>query len=271
MITELLKSIEPKINTLNSHPIYARLRNLDELKFFMQRHVFAVFDFMSLAKALQNQYAPSNKYWTPPKNPKMARFINEIILAEESDLLFGKEESPMSHFEIYLKAMDEVNADTIAIKTLLKMMERNDNFLQSNLIPKSCKHFISETFNIINRKKPNEIAAYFCFGREKIIPDLFQSILTKSEIQKEKSPIFNFYLQRHIEIDGDHHGPIALEMIQGICGNDKQMWDETKKAANNAISCRITFWDNILEELNLNQDKDKKTPLNFQRGPSLNL
>ncbi len=256
MILQLLDSIEAKTDQLRNHSIYSKLETISELRFFMERHVFAVFDFMCLAKSLQHKFAPAKGYWTPPSNPQMARFINEIILAEESDFLFGDPEKPMSHFEIYIEAMKEVGANTAPILSFLAKMKDNKYDLSSSLIPLSCKRFIAETFSVIQRNQINEIAAYFCFGRERIIPDLFQAILEKSNIRKSTAPIFEFYLKRHIEIDGDEHGPIALKMIEDVCQDDPTVWFATTEAANRAILHRINFWNDISEELNAARHKE---------------
>jgi hypothetical protein len=57
------------------------------------------------------------------------------------------------------------------------------------------------------------------------------------------------YLERHIEVDGDQHGPLARKMLIELCGDDPLKWEEAEKAAINSIQARIGFWDHILTKL----------------------
>ena len=95
---------------LEKHDLFSRIDSLDDLRFFMRHHVYAVWDFMSLLKKLQQTYAPHGSPWVPStENGRLVRFINEIVMEEESDLSFGSEsENYSSHFEIYLESMKEV-------------------------------------------------------------------------------------------------------------------------------------------------------------------
>ena len=71
-----LNGIEPLKENLESHPIFSKLNSLNELKIFMEHHVFAVWDFMSLLKKLQQMYVPHGSPWIPNSNGNIVRFIN---------------------------------------------------------------------------------------------------------------------------------------------------------------------------------------------------
>jgi hypothetical protein len=252
-----LDQINSEIKRLDGHELYQELRDLSDLRLFMQRHVYAVYDFMSLTKAIQNYFAPIESIWRPPRHPEMARFINEIVLGEESDFLFEDESRPMSHFEMYLGAMQEIGLKTDAILSWASSLEFKNGRLDALDMPGYCLDFVEETFSVVHSQKIQLIAAYFCFGREKIIPNLFQSILQESKLDMQQAPVFHFYLKRHIEIDGDHHGPLAYRMIQYICGDDTDLWEQVVQATAKAISARIRLWDGVLAELKYAKQKRK--------------
>ncbi len=57
------------------------------------------------------------------------------------------------------------------------------------------------------------------------------------------------YLERHIELDGDHHGPMGERLLRVLCGDDDQKWEEAFQSAQRALEVRIALWDGVLEEI----------------------
>jgi hypothetical protein len=239
--------IAPLRSRLNTHPLYSSIRTPAHLRLFMQSHVFAVWDFMSLLKALQIQLTSTTIPWAPTPFPASRRFINEIVLGEESDLFEGR---PLSHFELYLEAMQQAHADTSAIRSLLSDVAHG-TFTPSTLDgPAAANAFVRSTFYVIHSANLAANAASFTFGREDIIPDIFRNLVrdlnasTSGELSK-----FAWYLDRHIEVDAEDHGPLALRMVADLCANDDARWEQAIQAAESALEASLALWDGILAEI----------------------
>ena len=253
MIQDIKNSILPYQQQLLNHPLYPSLKTPDDLKRFMEQHVFAVWDFMSLLKALQFDLTKVSTPWYPLGNPEIRYLINEIVLAEETDLnLMGKRQS---HFEMYLDAMRKAGASTEKISSFLSHVKHGtDIFLVIAVseIPENVKEFLRFTFEVIAEGKPHKIAAAFTFGREDLIPDMFTQILgnMQQNFPKKNLKLYKYYFDRHIELDGDEHGPMALQMVSELCGNSRNKWEEVREVSVMALKKRIRLWDGILEHIN---------------------
>ena len=244
-----LTTVDPLSKKLESHQVFTNLNTLSELRLFMEHHVFAVWDFMSLLKKLQEIYVPHGSPWVPNPNGNVVRFINEIVMEEESDQSYGsKGESYSSHFEIYLEAMKEVGASTNIIDSFLDQVRSDgiEKALNFNLVPEPSREFMGYTFDLINRGKGHEIAASFAIGRESIVPIMFKRILEKTNISAEEAPVFHYYLERHAHLDGEHHGPMALRLLDDLCTDNEQKEKEVILEVESSLEARIKLWDGVL-------------------------
>ena len=244
--------LEPLRDQLKSHPLYSTLSNMDDVAVFMEKHVFAVWDFMSLLKSLQNHLTNVNVPWTPKGHGATARFINEIVMAEESDV--NELGVPMSHYEMYLDAMNQVNANTSPIGLFVNAIENGDSIetaAKEINLETPVLEFIQFTMEVINSNKPHCIASAFTFGREDVIPDMFLEIVSQSQTQDNDKTYGKslYYLNRHIELDGDEHGPISLKMVAELCGEDTTKWEEVLETAKDALKFRLKLWDHITEAI----------------------
>ncbi|MDC3198943.1 DUF3050 domain-containing protein, partial [Flavobacteriaceae bacterium] len=236
-IQSIESKLEPLRNQLKSHPLYSTLSSIDDVATFMEKHVFAVWDFMSLLKSLQNHLTNVNTPWTPKGKGPTARFINEIVMAEESDV--NELGLAMSHYEMYIDAMIQVGADTSDINLFIKAIEKGDNLEDASKkieLDTPILEFIKFTMDIVNSDKPHNIASAFTFGREDVIPDMFLEIIGQSKTNDDKTySKLLYYLNRHIELDGDEHGPISLKMVEELCGNDNLKWEDVLETATEAL------------------------------------
>jgi hypothetical protein len=245
---EMLRNkIAPLHSALLNHPIYAEVDSLSRLREFMQIHVFAVWDFMSLVKRLQRELTSTSLPWMPPLRSRIARFANEVVLGEESDL--GADGEPSSHFELYLRAMDEIGADTTLVKGFMSQIDLGvhwEDVLEEMNVPPGVADFVNETLGCAIHGSLVEVASFFFFGREDVIPEMFERLLKSWGNAKAEVPYFAYYLERHIELDGDSHGPWAREMLTALAGQSESNWKEAASAAERAITSRIKLWDSVL-------------------------
>lgn len=249
---EKIKELQTK---LAEHPVYNAVQNIDDLTIFMQHHIYSVWDFMSLVKYLQHQIAPSSTPWVPHGDPEVRRFINDIVLEEESDIGLPLEDGKVtyiSHFELYLLAMEEVRVESSKnIYAFINEVQKSSisEALDGITVPIAAQKFVKRTFEFIASDKPHVVAAAFALGREQIIPQMFRALLEKMNISKEEASAFHYYLERHIELDTDHHGPLSLRMLELLCNNDNEKFIEAEQSAIQAIEARIEFWDGVLEAI----------------------
>ena len=246
--------MNPKINILNSnltkyreeivnHALYKKLDSVEDIAVMMQYHVYAVWDFMSLLKALQSLLTCTTSPWKPVGDGKIRQLVNSIVLEEESDV--DKENNPLSHYEMYIDAMKQCGANTSAIESFVA------NVSATNIpsVNNGVDAFLNTTFDVIDSNETHKIASAFTFGREDLIPDMFTAIVNEYNTENNLDK-FVYYLERHIELDGGEHGPLALELISNLCGDDDNKWKEVEETAIACLVARKKLWDSILANLN---------------------
>ena len=246
--------MNPKINLLNSnltkyreeivnHALYKKLNSVEDIAVMMEHHVYAVWDFMSLLKALQSLLTCTTSPWKPVGDGKIRQLVNSIVLEEESDV--DKENNPLSHYEMYIDAMKQCGANTSAIESFVS------NVSTTNMpsVNDGVDAFLKTTFDVIESNETHKIASAFTFGREDLIPDMFTAIVNEYNTENNLDK-FVYYLERHIELDGGEHGPLALELISNLCGDDDDKWREVEETAIACLVARKKLWDSILANLN---------------------
>jgi hypothetical protein len=244
-LESLRSRILPLRQALLTHPIYSDLQDPHALRVFMQYHVFAVWDFMSLLKALQQHMSCVTLPWVPSSHSDGCRLINEIVLGEESDA--DGRGGYGSHFELYHRAMSQFGADTSLIDATLQQI-RNGLSVSAAMatanVPLSIQKFVTRTFEEVDGGNVCRIASAFTFGREDLLPGVFQQIVEGlSQSAQGALDLFRFYLLRHIELDGDEHGPLAAKLMTSLCGTDISLWTAASDAACDALQARLDFWN----------------------------
>ncbi|WP_282345043.1 DUF3050 domain-containing protein [Micromonospora sp. WMMD714] len=234
---------------LVAHPLYAQITTEDRLRVFMKHHVFAVWDFFSLLKRLQTEVTSVSLPWRPRGHADHGRFIMEIVLAEETDE--DIDGGYISHFELYRRAMEEIGADTGPIDAFLAALDNGVGpmaALKDDRIPSSVRAFVGHTLDVAMNGAPHEVASSFCHGRENLLPDVFSAVRANVDEVLANAPVFRHYLDRHIALDHDEHGPLALRLLAALCAGDPQREAEATAVSVAAITARIGLWDGVLAE-----------------------
>lgn len=286
----LCRRVEPFQGRLATHQIYTRVRSLQGLQVFMTNHVFAVWDFMTLAKTLQQRLTCVDTPWLPPENPLAARLVNEIVLGEETDEIRHGEY--LSHYVLYMRAMGEIGADPApvqAFEAALRAGATPAEALAPLPIAESTKVFVLNTLDTA-ALATHEVAASLLLAREDLIPTMFDRVVREMDARsgvgvraaralhglraslsprlrrlvpaglrasadafEEANPdpraFFRIYLQRHIALDGEEHGPMGQRLLQDLCGDDADRWEEATTAARDALRARVALWDGVLEQI----------------------
>ncbi|XTZ18789.1 DUF3050 domain-containing protein [Micromonospora echinospora] len=244
-IERLEQAVTARRDVVIQHPLYANLDTHAALVTFMEHHVFAVWDFMSLLKSLQRQLTCVTVPWIPTGPTGSRRLINDIVMVEESDELG---DGYISHFELYVQGMREAGADTTAVDNLVDLLRAGRGVTEALAeagVPAGSATFAGTTWNIIENTPVHCQAAAFAFGREDLIPEMFTQVVAVNE-RSQKLNKFVDYLERHIEVDGEQHTPMAMQMLADLCGDDDTKWQECADTVNTALAARARLWDDIL-------------------------
>jgi hypothetical protein len=247
-IDELRQVIEPARVKVIKHPVYHRLATLQDVNTFTESHVFAVWDFMSVLKNLQRNLTCVDVPWVPRGSTESRRLINDIVLVEESDALG---DGFTSHFELYVGGMEQAGADTKPVTEFLDRIRNGQSVptaLVDAAVPSPAAAFVNTTWNFIQTAPLHCQAAAFAFGREDLIPEMFDQVV-KIDDQGGRLATFKDYLARHIEVDGEEHTPMAMAMLADLCGDDTAKWDEAAETIISALQARVGLWDGILAQL----------------------
>jgi hypothetical protein len=242
VLSDLRAAVDADRKEVIGHPLYSRLTTEAAVVAFMEHHVWAVWDFMSLLKALQRRLTCTEVPWLPVGDPSTRRLVNEIVLAEESDQLGDRH---VSHYELYLLAMTRAGADTGPITRFTGLVKWGSPVLRALAeapAPAPAAQFVASTWGAVQSPHAHGQAAAFAFGREDLIPEMFGQV---SAIGTPRLGLFADYLARHVELDAEH-GAMAAAMVEQLCGDDAGRWAEARAAAQVALWARRALWDGTL-------------------------
>jgi hypothetical protein len=238
---------------LLDHPIYKHVASVADLRRFMEDHVFAVWDFMSLLKRLQQDMTCIRVPWFPADDTKAARLINDIVIGEETDV--GPDGSYVSHLALYLRAMRDIGASTRQFekfRTLVLLGIPVEVGLARIGAPLHVQAFVAHTMALANSGSTEEVLAAFFHGREDVIPEMFRRLLDTlygAGHNNDRLRHFIYYIDRHIELDGDDHGPKGRELLEDMLAGSPHREARARRAACSSIRARIELWNGTLSKL----------------------
>jgi hypothetical protein len=247
-IEKLKDAVEPARQKVVSHPLYRQLNTKDAVVTFMEHHAFAVWDFMSLLKTLQLRLTCVGVPWVPTGPTTSRRLINDIVLVEESDELG---DGFISHFELYLDGMRQAGADRTHVDAFIELLRAGEpvpSSLREAGVPAASAEFVAVTWEFIENAPVHCQAAAFAFGREDLIPEMFDQVAALKAEHGELSTFVD-YLRRHIQVDAEEHTPMAMQMLADLCGDDAAKWAQCEETINHAFAARIKLWDGILGQI----------------------
>jgi hypothetical protein len=108
------------------------------------------------------------------------------------------------------------------------------------------ERFVRQTFDLIETGSLWSLASAFTFGREDLLPALFQRIVDELDVEAGGGlEGFRYYLRRHIGLDAGEHGPMAVRLVASLCGTDEGRWQSAEQAAVTALEARRDLWDGV--------------------------
>lgn len=243
--------IENLREKLTTHRVYSLITTVPALRIFMEAHVVAVWDFMSLVKSLQFSICSRQLPWVPPVNRRAARLINEIVMTEESDCVGGNYKS---HFELYVEAMQQVGCDLRPIQLLVEQAQKlsphdpYEKCFKGISLPAGAERFLRTTFAVLHQPLAVQAAVFF-HARENIIPAMFRTMVKALAKQGFSCSILIDYLERHVQIDGELHGPMAAGLLAELYGESQTLKDAAEAQAVVALEARLALWEAIADRL----------------------
>lgn len=247
----ILAEIAPWRKQVLDHPLYEGMTRIDDVRTFMESHVYAVWDFMSLLKSLQRSLTCVSHPWFPVGDADTRFLINEIVVGEESDV--DENGVRKSHFEMYMQAMRQIGANIHELETFIEQLKQGHSLeeaFENANVPAYARNFVRKTMRFVEEEEVHVVAAVFTFGREDLIPGMFMALVEDlSKRFPEEMSGFTYYLQRHIEVDGDHHSHLAWQMTKNLCGQDSAKWTAAIEAVKEALTARKQLWDGVLQAI----------------------
>ncbi|CAG9319831.1 unnamed protein product [Blepharisma stoltei] len=247
--SQVVAKLKPLRTDLVSAYSSIKLESLPATRVYMKNFIYQAWAVISTLKALRSKLSPSTVPWYPPEDENSVRYINEILLDEETDVA-GQPQQYSSHYNLFIKAMREANGFSEPMETLVtdlrqgmawdKAFIKNKDQYKHIISPSTFK-YVENEIGIAMNGDLHQIAGFFFLGREETVPDLFSGFVKSLNEKEVNAPLFKSYIQRHIDLDGDLHAPLGEKITQRVCKEDPKMWKEVYEAGKLGITDDLNF------------------------------
>jgi hypothetical protein len=124
----------------------------------------------------------------------------------------------------------------------------NEKYLDDVDTSNEVKSFLKYDLDVSLNGTLPEIVGAFTLGREKVIPNMFGYMIPAIN----ETPTSNYlitYLERHIDIDGDRHGPLSMKLLNASCNNEQL--SIAYAAAIKSLELRLSVWDRVYKDISI--------------------
>lgn len=236
---------------LEKHDIYESVVGLKSLQYFMERHIICVWSYTALLQSLHKDLVAMVFPLNSESHKEAIRLISEIIINEEvDDLGDGRY---LSHLELYLEAMQDLDCDLSKILDFFDQLETNrsiDEAIKKSLFSEEIKEYARATARFL--RKPLHIrAAALYYEGEPFFPDqfLYRLYLLSDHIKCDKAL---WYFEKHIEGIKCQDFSAAGRLVEVLCKVDHKFDYEAESTASAVMRNRINLWNKILRGITNN-------------------
>ncbi len=241
-----IEPIKTNLLSLERHKVFDQLLSNEDLQLFMSWHVFSVWTYMSIIKRLQLEFTCTCLPWTPYRSAKSAHLINKIVSENESIDLANN--TYLSHFELYLCAMEEIGANTFSIRTFVDLIAANmplQDALKISNSPPAIEEFVLTNTHIAISGSVEEVLGCMIYAHEYIFPKSFIHSSAGSALSRFAEEKFSLYLKMCCSTDPhQRHLDITNLLIEQTNGNESCL-KTCLDAALGAIKRQANLWDSL--------------------------
>lgn len=244
--------VEHESDELTQHPILHAVSDRAGLRVFMASHVYAVWTHISLVKRLQHELTSVAVPWVPPRSRHAARLINELVTGVECDL--DADGAPISHYELYLDAMQNVGADTRSIRRFVQLIDDGsssalERAFDSATTPQHVRTYVRHALRVARQGSLAQVMGCFLHERDISLQQSITRLLAEWTRTSPALPRLAYYLERHSQLECGRHAERLQRVVQELDSTSPRFADDVLASARESLGTRIRFWDGVLAEI----------------------